>query len=102
MLNTREEYEITPREMVLMEAEKEANRAAMDHAIAIKSLELNLARENNTAEIKLKELEAKWNTWLKIPIQIIKLPLYVLLGIAYVCSMFTKKEMPRAFWKLLE
>lgn len=97
----REEYEITPREIFLMDADKEANRLAMEHAIAMKSLELNLARENNTAEIKLKELEAKWATWLKIPITIIKLPLYILLGLAYICSMFTRKEMPKRFWDLL-
>lgn len=84
-----------------MDADKEANRLAMEHAIAMKSLELNLARENNTAEIKLKELEAKWATWLKIPITIIKLPLYILLGLAYICSMFTRKEMPKRFWDLL-
>lgn len=94
--------ELTPREHVLMEAERDENRLAREHAVKIKELELEVARENNQSEIKLKELQAKWASWLNIPIIIIKLPLFVLLGMAYICSMFTKKEMPKRFWDLLE
>lgn len=97
----REEYEVTPRELWVVEQEREENRLAREHAVQIKSLELNLAREDHSAEIKLKELESKWSSWLRIPITIIKLPLLILLGFAYVCSMFTKKEMPKRFWDLL-
>lgn len=84
-----------------MEAERDENRLIREHAIAIKSLELNLARENNEAEIKLKHLESKWASWLKLPKFIILLPVFSLLGLAYICSMFTKKEMPKRFWDLL-
>lgn len=95
------DYELTPREMVVMEAEKEQARLAREHAIAIKSLELNLSREDHQAEIRLKELESRWGAWLKLPKFLILLPVLFLLGMAYVCSMFTKKEMPKRFWDLL-
>lgn len=53
-------------------------------------------------ELEVAKIEAKWASWLKLPSQIIKLPLYVLLGIAYIVSMITKKEVPPAFWDLLK
>lgn len=93
--------DLTPREWTLMQAEQEEAKLAREHDIAVKSLELNLARENNAAEITLKTLQAKWATWLQLPRLIILLPLFVLFGMAYVCSMFTKKEMPKRFWDLL-
>lgn len=52
-------------------------------------------------ELEVKKLEAKWTSWLKLPITIIKLPLLVLLGIAYIVSMFTKYEVPDEFWDML-
>jgi hypothetical protein len=97
----RDEYELTPRELFMIEQERSENQLNREHAVAIKSLELNLAREDHSAEIKLKELQAKWTSWLQIPVLIIKLPLFVLLGLAYICSVFTRKEMPKRFWDLL-
>lgn len=96
-----ENAQLTPREQVLMEAEKEENRLSREHAIQLKQLELAISKEENAAQIELKKLEAKWSSWLKIPVIIIKLPLFVLFGIAYIFSVFTKKEMPKRFWDLL-
>lgn len=53
-------------------------------------------------ELEVTKIEAKWASWLKLPSQIIKLPLYVLLGVAYIVSMITKKEVPKEFWDLLK
>lgn len=53
-------------------------------------------------ELEVAKIEAKWASWLKLPSQIIKLPLYILLGIAYIVSMITKKEVPKEFWNLLK
>lgn len=93
--------ELTPREFVLMENERDENRLIREHAVRMKELELEITREDNKAQVDLKKLEAKWSSWLKIPMTIIKLPLFVLLGMAYIFSMFTRKEQPRAFWDLL-
>ena len=93
--------QLSPREFAIMEAEQEDARLAREHAIRLKELDLELQREDRQSQILLKELETKWNSWLKIPKLIVLLPVLILLGVAYVCSMFTKKEMPKRFWDLL-
>lgn len=84
-----------------MEAEKDENRLNREHAVRLKELELAIIKEEKLAEVELKRLEMKWSSWLKIPVILVKLPLFILLGIAYICSMFTKKEMSKRFWDLL-
>lgn len=92
-----EEYQLTPREFAIMEAEQEDARLGREHMIAMKAMELNLARENHQADIKVKELDSKWSSWLKIPRLIILLPVLVPLAIAYGF----KREAPKKFWDLL-
>lgn len=92
-----EEYQLTPREFAIMEAEQEDARLGREHMIAMKSLELNLARENHQADIELKKLDSKWASWLKIPRLIILLPVLIPMGIAYGF----KREAPKNFWRLL-
>ena len=94
--------ELTPREWTLLENERDENRLIREHAVAMKRLELEIERENNAAQIKLKELESRWQAWLRLPSLLIKLPLFILLGVAYIISVITKKEMPKRFWDLLE
>lgn len=94
--------QVSPRESLEHEWRIDEWGKQAAHAKEMKLLELELLREQNQAEIKLRELEAKWASWLRIPILIIKLPMFLLLGVAYCISMVTKKEMPRPFWKLLE
>ena len=93
---------LTPRESVLMEHETEEARLSREYAITIKQLELEVQREANSAQIELRKLESKWSSWIKLPKLIILLPLILLFGIDYICSMFTKKEMPKRFWDLLQ
>jgi len=92
-----DDSQLTPREFALMEAEQEDARLAREHAIAIKSLELNLAREDNQAQIQLKTLESKWSSWLKIPKLVILLPVLIILAAAYGF----KREAPKRFYDLL-
>lgn len=91
--------EMTPREHMQMEWTKEENERSREHAIVIKKLELELTREKNAAEIKLKELEAKWSSWLRLPSLIIKLPLLVLLGLGYVIDSIKGNDPSSNFWK---
>lgn len=93
--------QITPRETVEHEWRVDEFRMQSEHATMLKRLELELARENHQAEIKLKELELKISSLLRIPILILKLPLFILLGIAYIVSVISKKENPKRFWDLL-
>lgn len=95
------EYELTPREHLMLQAEQEEARLAREHAVTMKNLELALAREDHQAEIRLKELEAKWATWLKIPKLIVLLPVLIPLGLAYVICPITGYQPQKRFWDLL-
>lgn len=96
-----ENAQLSPREQVLMEAEKEENRLSREHAIQLKQLELQLAREENASQIELKKLEAKWASWLKLPSLIIRIPLFILLGVAYIFAVCFKYQPQKRFWDLL-
>lgn len=97
-----ENPELSPREHILMENETEERRLAREHAVRIKQLELELQREKNSATIQLKKLEARWSSWLRLPALIIKLPLLLVLGVAYICAVLRKTEIPKEFWNIIK
>lgn len=80
---------LTQREKEEFEQEKEIATLHSGHTIRLKELELDIERE-----------KAKWSNIQKIPLTIIQLPIMTMLAIAYILSMFTKKEMPEEFWRL--
>lgn len=82
--------ELSPREWAEYNNQKVMIELQMAHAKEMKVLELEVTR-----------LEAKWSSWLKLPVTIIKLPVYVLFGIAFCIAQITKQEMPEQFWRLL-
>lgn len=85
-----------------MEYQKDEASAAREHAIVMKKLEIELAREKNAAEIELKKLEAKWSSWLKLPSMIIKFPLYIFFGIGYVVDSIKGNDPTNNFWKFIK
>lgn len=93
--------ELTPREHLLMEHEAEQARLVREYSLTAKQLELEIVREKNRAAIELKRLEAKWNTWLRLPALIIKLPVFLVLGVAYIFAVCRKIEPPKDFWNYL-
>lgn len=94
--------QMSPREVAEHDWAVEQFDKQAAHAITIKNLELEILREKNQAEIKLRELESKWKTWLKLPKLIVLLPVYMLFGIAYIFAVCFKYQPPKPFWKLLE
>lgn len=82
--------EMTPREYQNHEWQKELLEMQYSHMERVKNLDIEAAK-----------LEAKLTSWFKIPVTIIKLPVLILFGLAYVVSMFTKVEMPEQFWQFL-
>lgn len=52
-------------------------------------------------QLRQLELEAKWTSWLRIPVTIIKLPVYCLMAIGFIVGVAVKKDMPDDFWKLM-
>lgn len=88
-MTTRET--LTPREYEEFNQRKEFFEIQAQHELAVKEKELELMR-----------LEAKWNTWLRIPLYIIKLPVLLLFGIAQIVAVARKYELPEAYWRFLK
>lgn len=88
-IQTREE--LTPREWALYEQEKEAFERQASHAVEIKRLELEAVR-----------LESKFGVWFKIPLEIIKLPVKIVVGLAVVVYAVRGIEPPETVVKLLK
>ena len=89
MIETRET--LTPRELMEYEQHKEMFQAEAEYRLALKDKEMELAR-----------LEGKWSSWLRIPITLIKLPVYLVLAVAYCIAVARKHEVSEDFWRLLK
>lgn len=89
MIEARET--LTPRELMEYEQHKEMFQAEAEYRLALKDKELDLAR-----------LEGKWASWLKIPATIVKLPVYIILAVAYCIAVARKTEVSEDFWRLLK
>lgn len=81
---------MTPRETMEHEWRVEEQRILQEHAVTMKRLELETAK-----------LDIKWATWLKIPMAIVKLPVYMIMAFGYVVAMARGKEVPDKFWDYL-
>lgn len=84
------ENELSPREWAIHNNEKEVLEMQMAHAKAMKELEL---------EVLL--VEARFNSWFKIPLLIILLPIKLLLVIPVLVYAIRGKDSPERLWKLL-
>lgn len=98
----QDNVELTPKEYTLMETEKEENRLNREHLVTMKRLEIQLEMTRNEGDIKLRTLEAKWSSWLSIPKTIIKLPLYLILGVGYCIHAIRKQKPTAEFWKFIK
>lgn len=78
---------ITPREQVLMEHEKEQMREARAHELRMKEL-----------DIEVQKLEARVSSWLRLPIIIIKLPVYMIMAVAFCIMAARNREASQNFW----
>lgn len=82
---------LTPREYETMNYEKEMWEKQAAHAIEIKKL-----------DIEASKLEAKITAWFKIPLAILRLPLYILFVIPLSIYAITKQPIPEEYWHLLK
>lgn len=83
--------QVTPRETMLHEWQKEEFVMQSEHATKMKQL-----------EIEHLKLESKISAWYKLPITIIKLPLHLLLGAGYIVHTIRKTEPSDKFWEYLK
>jgi ABC-type sulfate transport system permease subunit len=51
--------------------------------------------------LELTKYEAKWTSLLKLPVTIIRLPIYVVFAVAYCICVAKGKEPSENFWKLM-
>lgn len=82
--------EMTSKEYTQHEWDVEEFDKRAQHAVTMKQL-----------DIQAEKLQAKITSWFHVPIMIIKLPVLILFGIAFICAQFTKKDLPAEFWQFL-
>lgn len=83
--------QLTPREAEQMRHDAEREDAQMAYGTKMKEL-----------DIELQKLESKWAAWLRLPSLVLKLPLLILLGIAYIVHVITGNEPSDNFYNLLK
>lgn len=112
--------QIAPRESVEHEWDVEANRVANEHEITVATLNVDakrqlmlLQREDATKsrlhaeqmkemDLAIKKLDVQLKTWFRIPILIIKLPVLILFGIAYIVAVARGREINSSeFWRFI-
>lgn len=90
MIETSES--LSPREYILLENDRDEARLVREYNAHLKELELDVLREKNTGDVALAQLQAKWSSWLQIPITIVRLPVYILLSIAVILLSIRNRE----------
>ena len=111
---------LTPREHILLEKETEENRLARQHAMVMKKLEIEdhkqqlklkladaqLSRKAQEQRLKLelevRKVEAHAAQLWRIPITLIKLPVFILYGFGFIISVARNKEINTNFWNILK
>lgn len=88
-MTTRET--LTPREYEEFNQRKEYFELQAEHELKVKNLELEVMK-----------LEAKWSSWMKLPVMVLMLPVRILFGIAFICSVFVKKDLPAEYWRVIK
>jgi len=83
--------ELTPREFEQHQWEVEEREKLFEHQARMKQMDIELAK-----------LDAKWSSWLKLPLRLIMLPVYLLFGVGYCIHAITKKEPSDNFWRLMK
>lgn len=89
MIQTREE---------LTDAEREQHK----YEVEIFNLQAAHTQRIKQMEYDLTVLEAKWLSWVRIPLTIIKLPVYVVLAISYCIAVARKHEPSEEFWRFMQ
>lgn len=92
MLERTQRSKMTDYEREEFDQEKTVVQMQLEHTQKLKEMELEVSR-----------LEAKsaWTHLLKVPLYIIKLPVLLLFGVAYIVASAKGDEMEPEFWNFL-
>lgn len=112
--------QLSAREYAEYEQQKEMWELGAAHAKEMKHLEVNGKIEEIKArleashddriskermkqlEVDLAILEAKWASWIRLPLFIIMLPVRFVVAFAIPISVITKTELPETFWRFMK
>lgn len=82
--------QLTPREREEYEQEKE-----------LAQIQAHFQLEFKDRELVLRKLEARWSSWLRLPMALLWLPIRLVMALAIPISVITKKELPKEFWDFM-
>jgi len=80
MLHGNISNELTPREFANQQHEKDMTELHATHA-----------EKMATINYEATKLDIRWGSWLKIPILLIKLPVYILIAFCFLIQSFRKE-----------
>jgi hypothetical protein len=82
---------ISPAESTRHSWELEKDREDRAHQLTLARLNLQVAREEN-----------RYNQLFRVPLTIIRLPVYMIMAFGYIVAMARGKEVAEAFWYFIE
>ena len=83
--------QLTPREAQEQQYQKEMLELQMIHARTMKEKDIELAK-----------LEARFSSWLRLPVLVLKLPVLLLLGVGYIVDRIKSQEQGDDFLNMLK
>lgn len=111
---------MTPREKLLLDADRDENERNRLHSIKLRQMDIDAKKtelklrqldriRNERNQLKLASIEletrryqARWTNILSLPRTFILLPVYIIFGIAYCIGVLTKQELPDRFWNFIK
>lgn len=81
---------LTPREYEEMNYQKEILEKQQQHAIRMKEL-----------EIEVEKVGARFNSWFKLPVELLRLPVRILFGLAFIVAVARNRDDLDDFWDVL-
>jgi hypothetical protein len=82
---------LTAREREELNWEKESAAMQLEYAEKVKQMDL-----------EVRKIEAKWTQVFRIPLEIIKLPVRLVLAFAIPISAITHTTLPKEFWEFMK
>lgn len=83
--------QLSPRESEIMRHDAEREDKQMEYGMKMKEL-----------DIEVEKLQSRWLALLRLPLFILKIPLILLLGIAYIVHAIRGSEPSDSFYNLLK
>ena len=108
-IRTVQSENLTPRERAELDWEKESThlQAALvekqDQAkVELERVKADHVKQLREAELDIKRLEVRWLAILKIPLNIVLLPVKLIMALAIPIAAITGKELDKHFWEIMK